>query len=188
MTRQKAIAIFIVLFLLVLGFYAYYLHNKQHNSNTASNTVTQSSSNSASTDLLGKLPQPADVKNTSSELKDAFNKKISYTLNDIKINNDDSTRATATAVIVMPDLNGILRQAVEQAVESESKNDSYEKTLQTARNNLMNVLSSTNCPTINKTVDVQLVSVDGNWKIIEDSNVDSVMYGDINQIISSLYK
>lgn len=114
----------------------------------------------------------------ASELTSSFGNKISYEIEDIKW---DGNSGLASVTVTTPDLEIIIRDSINSAIES-CGTDDYNALLNRVKSNIQETLESDNCPMVNHEVEMETEKCDDDYTLISNETFEKIIQGNVEDI------
>lgn len=114
----------------------------------------------------------------ASELTSSFGNKISYEIEDIKWDGDSGL---ASVTVTTPDLEIIIRDSINSAIESCGMDD-YNALLDRVKSNIQETLESDNCPMVNHEVEMEAEKRDDDYALISNEAFEKIIQGNVEDI------
>lgn len=114
----------------------------------------------------------------ASELTSSFGNKVSYEIEDIKW---DGNAGLASVTVTTPDLEIIIRDSINNAIES-CGTDDYNALLNRVKSNIQETLESDNCPMVNHEVEMEAEKCDDDYTLISNETFEKIIQGNVEDI------
>lgn len=114
----------------------------------------------------------------ASELTSAFGNKISYEVEGIEW---EGNSGLASVTVTTPNLETIIRESINSAIES-CGTDDYDALLKQVKSNIQETLESDNCPMINQKVEMEAEKQDDDYTLISNETFEKIIQGNVEDI------
>ena len=118
----------------------------------------------------------------TNDLAKAFSETVYYKVSNIEWQGE---KGVAEVTISTPDLSKVISDSIQQVL-SKSDTEDYNELLQTAKGNIEAVLTSEECPTIEKTIKMDAKKTDSGFTLISNDDFERIISGNVEEIFINL--